>query len=127
MTGLAISAVAPNNDVATSCLPLVLVPQMLLAGAIIPLKDIPSQILSLFFPTRWAMLALGSSIGLHSNALGKDHLFLDDESYHSTLFSVYSQADATQRIILAWIGLGALILGLTIVVAILLKRKDAKA
>jgi ABC-type multidrug transport system ATPase subunit/pSer/pThr/pTyr-binding forkhead associated (FHA) protein len=127
MTGLVISAVAPNNNVATSFLPIVMVPQLLLAGAIIPLTDIPSQVLSMFFPTRWAMIALGSSIGLHSNPLGKDHLFQDDESYHSTLFSIYSQTDATHRLILAWIGLGAIIIALTIVVAIFLKRKDVKA
>jgi hypothetical protein len=127
MTGLTISSIAPNNDVATSFLPIVMVPQILLAGVIIPIKDAPFQVLAMFFPTRWAMVALGSSIGLHSNPLGKDHLFGNDESYHSTLFSIYSQADAMHRLILGWVGLVAIIIALMFVVAIFLKRKDAKA
>lgn len=126
MIGLTISAIAPNNDRAITFLPLVLLPQVIFAGAIIPQKDPPSQTLAMIWPTRWAMVALGSIFGLHSHALGDDRLFRDDDSYHSKLFSVFSQADATQRLVLAWLALGGIIFGLMIVVAIFLKRKDAR-
>jgi hypothetical protein len=127
MTGLAVSAFASNNDLATSFLPIAMVPQMFLAGVLIPLKDPPFQIFAMLFPTRWAMVGLGSTVGLHSNPISKDHLFGNDEAYHGTLFSIYSQADAMQRLLLAWAGLGAIIIVFMIVVAILLKRKDVKA
>jgi hypothetical protein len=103
-----------------------MVPQMFLAGVLIPLKDPPFQILAMIFPTRWAMVGLGSTVGLHSNAISKDHLFGSDEAYHGTLFSVYSQSDAMHRLLLAWAGLGVIIIVLMIVVAFLLKRKDVK-
>ena len=67
MLGLAISAVAPNNDRAVSFVPLILIPQVIFSGAIIPLKDWVTQIIATIFPTRWAMAALGSSIGLHAD------------------------------------------------------------
>jgi ABC-type multidrug transport system ATPase subunit len=130
MIGLTISAIAPNNDRAVSFLPLVLLPQVIFAGALIPLKDWPSQILSVIFPSRWAMTALGTSLGLHVAALGDDHLFGGDvggdESYHGKLFSVFTQTDAMNRIVLSWAALGAIIIVLMIVVAIFLKRKDAR-
>jgi ABC transport system ATP-binding/permease protein len=126
MIGLTISAIAPNNDRAVSFLPLVLLPQVIFSGALIPLKDWPSQIMAVFFPSRWSMTALGTSLGLHVKPLGDDHLFGTDDSYHGKLFSVFSQADAMQRLELSWVALGALIIGLMIVIAIFLKRKDAR-
>jgi ABC transport system ATP-binding/permease protein len=84
-------------------------------------------VLAVVFPTRWAMAALGSSIGLHADKIGGDRLFGDDSTYHSTLYSVYSQADATRRLLLCWVALGAIILALVIVIGIFLKRKDVRA
>ena len=127
MIGLTISAIAPNNDRAISLVPIILLPQVIFSGAIIPLKDWFTQILATIFPTRWAMAALGSSIGLHADTVGGDRLFGDDYTYHGTLFSIYSQADAAQRLFLSWGALGALIVVLMIVVGIFLKRKDIKA
>ncbi len=127
MLGLTISAIAPNNDRAISIVPVILIPQVIFSGAIIPLKDWLTQVLAVIFPTRWAMVALGSSIGLHADKIGGDRLFGDDYSYHSTLYSVYSQADAMHRIVLCWVALGAIILALMIVIGIFLKRKDLRA
>ncbi|GER89474.1 hypothetical protein KDW_36360 [Dictyobacter vulcani] len=70
MIGLTISAIAPNNDRAISLVPIILLPQVIFSGAIIPLKDWVTQIMSMVFPTRWAMAALGSSIGLHADTTG---------------------------------------------------------
>jgi len=127
MLGLTISAIAPNNDRAISLVPIILIPQVIFSGAIIPLKDWFTQVLAVVFPTRWAMAALGSSIGLHADKIGGDRLFGDDYTYHSTLYSVYSQADAMHRILLCWVALGAISLALMIVIGIFLKRKDVKA
>jgi ABC-type multidrug transport system permease subunit len=126
MIGLTISAIAPNNDRAISFVPIILIPQVIFSGAIIPLKDWVTQILAVVFPTRWAMAALGSSIGLHADKIGGDRLFGDDPTYHSTLYSIYSQTDATHRLLLSWIALGAIIIVLTIITAIFLKRKDVR-
>jgi len=126
MIGLAISAIAPNNDRAISLVPLVLLPQVIFSGAIIPLKDWFTQIIATVFPSRWAMAALGSSIGLHADTVGGDRLFGNDYTYHSTLFSIYDQTDALHRLLLSWASLALLILALMLVVGIFLKRKDAR-
>jgi uncharacterized membrane protein len=127
MIGLAISAIAPNADRAVSFVPIILLPQVIFSGAIIPLKDWLTQILAAIFPSRWAMAALGSTIGLHAETVGGDRLFGDDYTYHGTLFSVYSQTDALHRLLLSWGALGAIIVILIVVVGIFLKRKDTSA
>jgi ABC-type multidrug transport system ATPase subunit/pSer/pThr/pTyr-binding forkhead associated (FHA) protein len=126
MIGLAISAVASSNDRAISLVPIVLIPQVIFSGTLIPLQHLYIQVIASLFPTRWAMAALGSSIGLHSSTLGKDSLFNDDPTYHGTLYSVYSHSDAVQRLMLCWIALGVLTVALTLVVGIFLKRKDLR-
>jgi ABC transport system ATP-binding/permease protein len=126
MIGLAISAIAPNNDRAISFVPIILLPQVIFSGAIIPLKDWFTQIMAVIFPTRWAMVALGSSIGLHADKIGGDKLFGDDFTYHSTLFSIYSQTDALHRLLISWGALIVIIIALMIVVGVFLKRKDIR-
>jgi ABC-type multidrug transport system ATPase subunit/pSer/pThr/pTyr-binding forkhead associated (FHA) protein len=124
--GLAISAVSSNNDSATSFIPIILLPQVIFAGVIIPLKDWPLQILAMIFPSRWAMIALSSSIGVHSETTGKDSLIGTEPSYHGTLFSVFSQTAATQRILLAWACLAVIIILLLITIGLALKAKDVR-
>ncbi len=126
MIGLAISAIAPNNDRAISFVPIILLPQVIFSGAIIPLKDWFTQIVASIFPTRWAMVALGSSIGLHADKIGGDKLFGNDFTYHGTLFSIYSQTDALHRLLISWVALGVIIIVLMIVIGIFLKRKDVR-
>jgi ABC transport system ATP-binding/permease protein len=127
MIGLAISSIVPTNDRAISMLIFVIIPQVVFSGAIIPQKDWVSQILATIWPTRWAITALGTSIGLHAQVLNKDRLFGTDETYHSTLFSTFSQADATNRVVLSWLCLGGIILVLMIITGIFLKRKDVRS
>jgi ABC transport system ATP-binding/permease protein len=126
MIGLTISAIAPTNDRAISMVPIILIPQVIFSGAIIPLKDWLTQILAVVFPTRWAMVALGSSIGLHADKIGGDHLFGNDDTYHSTLYSIYSRTEAMHRLIFSWAALAALIFILTIAISLFLKRKDIR-
>ncbi len=73
------------------------------------------------------MAALGTSIGLHADKIGGDHLFGNDPTYHSTLYSIYSQADAIHRLVLSWIALAAISIVLAFVIGIFLKRKDSRA
>ncbi len=124
MIGLAISAIAPNTDRAISFVPIILLPQVIFSGAIIPLKDWLTQMIAALFPSRWGMAALGSIVGLHADSVGGDRLFGSDYTYHSTLFSIYSQSDATHRLILSWAALGAISVVLMVVIGIFLKRKD---
>jgi ABC-type multidrug transport system ATPase subunit len=127
MVGLTASAFAANEDSANSLLPFLLIPQVVFAGVEIPIKDWALQSVAALFPTRWAMTALGSTIGLHSDKLGGDKLFGNDTTYHGTLFSTFTQANATQRVELAWAALGIIIIVLCIATAIGLKRKDIRS
>ena len=126
MIGLTASVFAANEDSATSLLPFILIPQVIFAGTEIPLKDYFLQTAAMFFPTRWAMVALGSSLGIHSDKIGGDTLFGSSASYQGQLFSTFSLTDSTHRLILAWALLGGIILVLTVVVTIGLKRKDIR-
>lgn len=126
MLGLTISAITSNNDRAVSIVPIILIPQVIFSGAIIPLKDWLTQIIAILFPTRWAMVALGSSIGLHADRIGGDRLFGDDPTYHSMLYSVYNRTEAIHRLVFSWAVLGTIIFVLTIAIGIFLKRKDIK-
>ncbi len=126
LLGLLISAIAPNEDTANSLLPLVVILQVTFSGDIVPLKDAATKIGAMIFPIRWGMAAFGSSLGLHSDKINGDQLFGDDYLYHGTLFSTYSQSDATQRILLCWLALGAIIAVLGFLVALALKRKDIR-
>ena len=127
MIGLAISAIAPNEDTAQSLLPVILIPQVIFAGVEIALIDNFTSGLGLLFPSHWAMAALGSSLGLHGDKLGGDKLLGNDYTYHGTLFSTYSQADAMHRVLLAWAALGAIIIILAIVTGLVLKRRDVRS
>jgi ABC-type multidrug transport system ATPase subunit/pSer/pThr/pTyr-binding forkhead associated (FHA) protein len=126
MMGLVVSAGAPNDDIANSLLSIIIVPQVIFAGSIIPLKDWFTQIVSAITPSRWALAALGTSLGLHADKIDGGKLFGNDYTYHGTLFSIYSKDDGTQRIVLAWIALSVIILALTCIIGIFLKRKDAR-
>src|SRR5260370_24508832 len=63
--GLAVSASAPNDDTANSLLPIIIIPHVIFAGAIIPIKDWFTQIVATLFPIRWAMAPLEASFRLN--------------------------------------------------------------
>jgi ABC-type transport system involved in multi-copper enzyme maturation permease subunit len=62
--GLCVSAFANNSDKAVAVLPLVLLPQILLAGVIFALPSGPAQALSDLTISRWSVQALGTSADL---------------------------------------------------------------
>ncbi len=126
MFGILLSSIGSNEDTVSSLLPLVIIPQVILSGAIIPLKDWFTQIVATIVPSRWGLVALGSTLGLHSDKIDGSKLFGDDPAFHSTLYSIYSSTDATQRILLAWSALATIILVLTCLTGISLQRKDRR-
>ncbi|HLW00145.1 MAG TPA: FHA domain-containing protein [Ktedonobacterales bacterium] len=127
MVGLLVSALAPNEDTANSLLPFILIPQIIFAGVEIPLRDWVTTVLALFFPTRWTMAGLGSSLGLHGDKLGGDSLLVNDPTYHGTLYSTYTQSEAMNRILLSWAALVLIIAIFGIGVGIALKMKDRRS
>ena len=58
--GLLISALASNVDKAASIVPIILVPQIILAGIIFPLSG-PSQVLSYITISKWSIDSLGTT------------------------------------------------------------------
>jgi ABC transport system ATP-binding/permease protein len=64
--GLVLSARARSADQASSAVPLLLLPQLLFAGAIIPtsLMPFPIQVLSQLTYSRWALVGAGNALGL---------------------------------------------------------------
>ena len=72
------------------------------------------------------MAGFGSTLGLHSDKVGGDTLWINDPLYHGTLYSTYTQAEATARIVLTWVvlaGMSALLVG---AIGALLKRLDTR-
>ena len=124
MMGLAVSAMVPNNDWAMSILPLLLLPQVIFSGTLFQLKGWFLQLLGALFPIRWSMAAMGSSVGLHSDKLNNDTLFgTSYATYHGTLLSTYSKADAIQHLQYMWLALLVMILLFGFVVWLSLKWK----
>jgi len=126
MMGLTVSAFVANNDRAMSFVPILLIPQVIFSGTLFSLKGWFLQILGSLFAVRWAMAALGSSVGLHSDKLGGDKLFGDIYTYQGTLFSTNSQSTATSYLLFTWFALGILIALFAYATAYLLKSKDRR-
>ncbi|MDQ6661620.1 MAG: ABC transporter permease, partial [Chloroflexota bacterium] len=126
MLGLMVSALAPNSDRAGGVVPLLLLPQVIFSGAVFPLTNWFLQIIGVFFPARWGMAALSSSVGLHSEKVNGDEIFGNNYSYHGTLFSIYSQSEALQYLLLMWLALIIMILVFGVAVRYFLKQKDLR-
>ncbi len=121
MLGLTVSALVPNNDRAMSIVPLVLIPQVIFSGIIFKLDSGLLQFLGAFFPARWAMAAMGSSVGIHGDLINADKF-----SFQGTLFSTVSQTDAVLHLLLCWFFLVLTIVVLGGLIGYFLKRKDVR-
>jgi ABC-type multidrug transport system ATPase subunit/pSer/pThr/pTyr-binding forkhead associated (FHA) protein len=124
MTGFLISAIVPNNDRAMSLISLTLVPQIIFAGVIFNL-DPSLQIPAAFVPVRWAMAAMGSSVGLHSNKLGVDS-FSNVGNLVQTDVSNPNHLEPVSHLLLSWGFLAVLIIAQGVLIAWFLKRKDVR-
>ena len=125
MTGLLISAIVPNNDRAMSLVPLPLIPQVIFAGVVFNLDTTNLQIPAAFFPARWAMAAMGSSVGLHNDQIGTDN-FSNIGNLFPTTVSNPNNLDPVQHLLLSWGFLIALIVVQGFLIAWFLKKKDAR-
>jgi ABC transport system ATP-binding/permease protein len=121
MIGLTISAFVSNNDRAVSLIPIVLIPQLVFSGLLFNLNGPVLQAIGALWAVRWGMAASGSSVGLHG-----DKLVTDDFSYRGTLFSTFSQTEATIHLFICWFALVAMILLFVVATAYFLKRKDIR-
>src|SRR5579883_921080 len=134
MLGLALSALAPNNDRATSFIPILLIPQVIFSGVIFALTNPGLQIAGGFFAERWAMAAMGSTIGLHSQfliprgipGLSDSDVSGESFSFQGTLYSTVDKTHAVEHLLLCWglLVLMSVVLGLA--TAYFLKRKDVR-
>ena len=126
MLGLVVSAFAPNNDRATSFIPIILIPQVIFSGIIFPLNTPILQIIGSFFAARWSMAAMGSTVGLHGDKLGSG----SDFAYKGTLFTTLNKGSdtfpATIHLLLMWLALVVMIVLLAFLTAYFLKRKDVR-
>ncbi|GAC1651665.1 MAG: FHA domain-containing protein [Ktedonobacteraceae bacterium] len=121
MLGLTVSALVPNNDRAMSIVPLVLIPQVIFSGIIFKLNNPILQFLGAFFPARWAMAAMGSSVGIHGNLIQSDNF-----SFQGTLYSGIGQGAAVFHLFLCWFFLILTIFILGGLIAYFLKKKDVR-
>lgn len=121
MLGLTFSAIATNNDRAVSFIPIILIPQVIFSGLLFNLNGPVLQGIGALFAARWAMAAAGSSVGIHGDKLGAD-----DFSFQGTLFSTFTQAQATFHLLLCWFALVAMIVLLGIATSFFLRRKDIR-
>lgn len=64
--GLAVSTLARSEDQSTSFIPVLLIPQLLFGGSLIPLvgKGVGIKLLSALMPARWAFAGLGAAVHL---------------------------------------------------------------
>lgn len=134
MMGLALSALAPNNDRATSFIPILLIPQVIFSGVIFTLASPAMQIVGGFFAERWAMAAMGSTIGLHSQflipqgipGLSRNDTSGESFSFQGTLYSTVDKTHAVEHLLLCWGFLVFMSITLGIATALFLKRKDVR-
>ncbi len=126
MLGLTVSAVVFNTDRATSIIPVILIPEVIFSGVLFPLTNGFMQFLGIFFPIRWAMAALGSTVGLHSDKLGEDALYGSNYTYHGLIYSTYNKADAVTYLLFIWLALVIMIVLLGLATGFLLKKKDKR-
>lgn len=92
--GLALSALARSADQASSAVPLLLIPQLLFAGAIIPTSIMPQPVraLSALTSSRWGLAGTGNALDLDTtlsneaaSAAGYDREFFNISATSATL------------------------------------------
>jgi ABC transport system ATP-binding/permease protein len=97
--GLTLSAFARSEDQAASFLPLILLPQLLFAGAVVTTKDMgaPIQLLSHLVAAQWGFAGVGNAIGMNAR-IDADPGFAAANHYSSNFFT---HGEAQVAIVLA--------------------------
>lgn len=86
--GLTLSAFARSEDQAASFLPLILLPQLLFAGAVVTTKDMggPIQMLSHLVAAQWGFAGVGNAIDMNGR-IAADPGFAHANHYSSAFFT----------------------------------------
>ena len=100
--GLAVSAAASTEDQATSVIPLTLIPQLLFAGAIVPVERMtePIEFISNVVFARWALAGTGSAVDMQDR-IDADPSFARVGGYGDSFFTV--QPGPAMGILLAFL------------------------
>jgi ABC-type multidrug transport system ATPase subunit/pSer/pThr/pTyr-binding forkhead associated (FHA) protein len=142
--GLIISARAANADKATSIVPLTVLPQIILAGALMPLPDmdVATRGLSYVMVSRWANQALEISL-LEGRTINRD--LLGNEHYFKAVWNQYpnyklrdreawpeflekhgdERVEKTREMATACMVLALFVVVQLLIVAVILRRQDA--
>lgn len=114
--GLLVSTLASNSDRATVAVPLLLIPQLIFSGALVPLSGmrLPGRILSEFMISKWALQLAG---GL--SRVGERFVAQLPPSFADPYRSEMSAGWP------AWVVLGAFAAAMLAAAALVQKRKDA--
>jgi ABC-type multidrug transport system ATPase subunit/pSer/pThr/pTyr-binding forkhead associated (FHA) protein len=89
LLGLVVSAHSGSEDQATGVIPLLLVPQLLFSGAIVPIGDMttPVRLLAALVPARWSFASAGEAIHMQSR-IDADPIFSSVSRYGHHFFNV---------------------------------------
>lgn len=98
--GLTLSAFARSEDQAASFLPLILLPQLLFAGAVVTTKDMgaPIRMLSHLAGAQWGFAGVGNAIDM--NARIADDPGFTHANHYSSAFFTHGEAQVTIVLIL---------------------------
>ncbi|MEA2472395.1 MAG: transport system ATP-binding/permease protein [Thermoleophilaceae bacterium] len=116
--GLLVSALVSSEDQAMSIIPLVLIPQFLFAGAIVPVARMlqPFKAMSYLDPSQWALASIGTRLHFNERMAGSPE-FAQVNRYGTHFFDVSLLTGAG-----ALVAFFAVFLGLT---AVVLRRREA--
>jgi ABC transport system ATP-binding/permease protein len=89
LLGLLVSAYAKSEDQATGVIPLLLVPQLLFSGAIVPITQMtaPVRLIAALIPARWSFASAGNVVHMQER-INDDPVFSQASQYGQHFFSV---------------------------------------
>ena len=89
LLGLLVSAYAKSEDQATGVIPLLLVPQLLFSGAIVPITQMttPVRLLATLIPARWSFAGAGNVVHMQER-INLDPVFSHASQYGQHFFAV---------------------------------------
>lgn len=108
--GLVVSTLAGSVDQATSFVPLLLIPQLLFAGALISVQSMqtPVQVLAALTFSRWAFDGAGAALDMQAR-LGEDPAFAAANTYGPDFFTL--STPATMAVLVGFLALQLLLTG----------------
>ncbi len=110
--GLLVSATVSSQEQATSFIPLTLIPQLLFAGALVPIEKMAEPIASLsnLVTTRWSLAGIGNSVEMNERIADNPALSRAND-YGSDFFSIQpTKAAAILLIFLAVFSIATLLM-----------------